>query len=217
MCMWILSGATLTLLACVIALDAQIRRHPGRKLEVVFGRVILALSLILLAGSAILEPRSILGIFLALTCANAFIAHQRARSLVDAARVKSEAGDTAPLSEAPYEQFVNTFLSYFDRGEADTLEFEFRQWRMEIRFKKGASVLPVTDTPFHMLLQIKRLFDAATVKNLKTGESKMRYIARGVLYEFSSEDPGGTLLRLTLLNKRPATPDEIKAFDRRGK
>lgn len=200
-------------LLCVIALDFQIRRHPGRSIEVILARLILGISLMLLIGAMILDPRSILGLLLALTCANAFIVHQRARSMVEAAKFNPGAGDSA-VPEEPYEQFVNTFLSYFDRGDADTLEFEFRQWRMDIRFKKGAAVLPVTDTPFHMLLQIKRLFDAATVKNPKTGECKMRYIARGILYEFASEDIGGVLLRLRLLNKRPAAPDEIKAFDR---
>lgn len=211
--MWILAGASFVLLLCVVALDRAIRAHPGRKLEVRISIVLVVLSLLLLVTALVWRPATAVGLLLALTCANAFIAFQRSRAFREAAKVKAEAGFAEAL-EAPYEQFVNTFLSYLDRGEADALEFEFRQWRMEIRFKKGDQVIPVTQTPFHMLLQIKRLFDAATAKNAKTGEAKTRYVARGTLYEFLSEDIGGTLLRLRLLSKRPATAEETKAFDR---
>ncbi|OGH59136.1 MAG: hypothetical protein A3G34_02300 [Candidatus Lindowbacteria bacterium RIFCSPLOWO2_12_FULL_62_27] len=211
--MWVLTGVGFVILVSVLLLDRRIRARPGRPGDRRLAGGLLAVSMAALAVSAVWQPQTLVGLLLALAAANAFIAWQRAGSFLEAARLK---GDSVPAvgAEAPYEQFVNTFLSYLDRGQADTLEFEFRQWRMEIRFKNGAHVLPVTDTPFHLLLHIKRMFDAATVRNLKTGESKMRYVARGVMYEFSSEDAGGTLLRLRLLNKRPATPEETAAFER---
>lgn len=211
--MWILAGAATVVLAAVIGMDFRIRKQPGRKTDERICQAILAVSLLLLVFSLIWKPATAVGLLLALAFANAFIVFQRARSLGEVARIKDAQGGEHP-AEAPYEQFINTFFSYFDRGEADALEFEFRQWKMEIRFKKGEQVIPVAETPFHMLLQIKRLFDAATAKNPKTGVAKMRYVARGVFYEFLSEDSGGTLLRLRLINKRPASPDEVKNFDR---
>lgn len=210
--MWIIFCAAMAILLGVVVIDRRIRKFPGRKLEERLSMALLLLCLILLVASIVWQPTTLAGLALALACANAFIVHQRARSLLEVSRVQAERGQEP--AEAPYEQFINTFLSYFDRGEADTLEFEFRQWRMEVRFKKNGQTIPVTNHPFHMLLQIKRLFDAATVKNQKTGESKMRYVARGTIYEFISEDIGGTILRLRLTNKRAAAPDEIKAFDR---
>lgn len=202
------------LLLLVVLLDASIRRGY-RTVHVKIAGALLAAAVLLTAASLILNPQVIAGILLALACANALIAFQRARSFREMARVeKDTAAGGAPAQEAPYEQFVNTFLAHFDRGDADAMEFMFRNWRMEVLFKKGETALPVIDTPFHMLIQIKRLFDAATVKNPKTGESKLRYVARGVLYEFSSEDIGGSVLRLRLNQKRAAEPHEIKAFDR---
>ena len=214
--LWILCGAAAVILVGVIGLDFRIRRHPGRACELRLAKFLLWTSIILLAVSVIWKPRILAGLLLTLAAANAYIALQRARAFSEVDRLRGEAVGAKPeyAAESPYEQFVNTFFSYLDRGEADIVEFEFRSWRMEVRFKKGETVIPVTDTPFHMLLQIKRLFDAATVRNAKTGESKMRYAARGMLYEFLSEDIGGTLLRLRLLGKRPATPEEVGRFER---
>lgn len=211
--MWLSLGATAILLL-VTLLDFRIRRGY-RTCHVKIGGALVLFTAALALASCVREPRVIPGILLTLAFANAFIAYQRARSFREVAKVESgrdAAGGTR--QEAPYEQFVNMFLAHFDRGDADAMEFLFHNWRMEIRFKKGERTLPVIDTPFHMLLQIKRLFDAATLKNARSGESKMRYVARGTLYEFLSEDVGGSLLRLKLLQRRSATPDEIGAFDR---
>lgn len=212
--MWILGSAGVAILLCILAIDFRIRRRPGRKIDIHLSKITLLLSLVLLLVSFFWIPAAIAGTLLALVCANAFIVHQRSKSLFEIAKMKNTGTGQAPFVEAPYEQFISTFFSYFDRGEADMLEFEFRRWRMEIRFKKAETPIPVTDTPFHMLLQIKRLFDAATARNPKTGESKMRYVSRGILYEFLSEDIGGTLLRLRLIEKRPASAQERDLFDR---
>ena len=212
--MWILYIGVAIILLGVFVLDHQIRRNPGKILYTRLASALFVLSLTGLLATIVIHPKMIAGILLAFACGNAFVACQRAAALMEAQRIKNDPEFEARAAETPYEQFVNTFFSYFDRGEADTLEFEFRQWRMEIRFKKGAREIPVTTTPFHILLQIKRLFDAATATNPKTGESKMRYVSRNVFYEFSPEDVGGTILRLRLIHKRPATTEEVSSFEK---
>ncbi|MBI4179138.1 hypothetical protein HY522_06940 [bacterium] len=201
-----LTLGALGVLALVVLLDAAIRRS-WRPWQVRAAGTLVILTMAGTLAGMVWRPQAIAGILMALACANAFIAFQRARSFREISRLETDS------REAPYEQFVNTFLGYLDRGDADTLEFEFRNWRMEIRFKKAGQTLPVIDTPFHMILQIKRLFDAATVRNPKTGDRRARYVAQGILYDFSSEDDSGTLLRLTLREKRAATPEETRAFD----
>lgn len=210
--MWILAGITALILVLVIAIDHRIRTNPGRRWHIAAGIVLLTSSVVLLVAGIAFSMEIALGLAMALAVTNAFVAFQRARSM--AAAVEAQERHDVPDAEAPYEQFVNTFFSYFNRGDADAVEFEFRNWRMEVRFRQGEQTLPVTDTPFHMLLQIKRLLDAVTVRNAKTGESRTRYVARGMFYEFLTEDIGGTLLRLKLVNKREASTEESRAFDR---
>ncbi len=209
--MWTITICAGVLLAIVLVVDHRLRTSPAQLERVCLG--LLILSLVLLAVGGFYRPQTLVGVLMALTAANTFVVYQRAKSMAAVMQIERDKSGAAP-TEAPYEQFVNTFLSYFDRGDADALEFEFRNWRAEMRFRKGDRILPVTDTPFHMLIQIKRLIDAATVRNAKTGESKTRYVAREMLYEFASEDVGGSLLRLKLLAKRQAATDEIRAFDR---
>ncbi len=207
------TALALLIILLVLALDFSLRRHPGRSIEVACSRVLLWLTIAALIASVVWQPHLLAGLAWALACSNAFVVHHRARMLAETASVRRQTRPDQP-GESPYEQFINTFFSHFDSGDADTIEFEFRQWRMEVRFKKGERVSPVTDTPFHLILQIKRMFDAATVRNLKTGEHRLRYVARGILYEFSSEEIAGTLLRLRLIGKHSASTEESSAFDR---